>query len=69
MVRKRHEEVRADSEVTPLEHAGEREMLIALRPQRFAEYVGQREVVDNLRVAVAAAPGRSAVVRTFRLRL
>src|SRR6187397_1498591 len=55
MARKRHEEIRADSEVTPLEHAGEREMLIALRPQRFAEYVGQREVVDNLRVAVAAA--------------
>jgi holliday junction DNA helicase RuvB len=55
MVRKRHEEVRADSDVTPLERAGEREMLIALRPQRFAEYVGQREVVDNLRVAVAAA--------------
>ncbi len=55
MVRKRHEEVRADSEVTPLERVGEREMLIALRPQRFAEYVGQREVVDNLRVAVAAA--------------
>jgi holliday junction DNA helicase RuvB len=55
MARKRHEEVRADSEVTPLERVGEREMLIALRPQRFAEYVGQREVVDNLRVAVAAA--------------
>jgi len=55
MARKRHEEVRADSEVTPLERAGEREMLIALRPQRFGEYVGQREVVDNLRVAVAAA--------------
>jgi Holliday junction DNA helicase RuvB len=58
MARKRHDEepaIRADSEVTPLERAGEREMLIALRPQRFAEYVGQREVVDNLRVAVAAA--------------
>ncbi len=55
MARKRHEEIRADSEVTPLERAGEREMLIALRPQRFGEYVGQREVVDNLRVAVAAA--------------
>src|SRR5688572_5818705 len=58
MARKRHDEEpasRADSEVTPLERVGEREMLIALRPQRFAEYVGQREVVDNLRVAVAAA--------------
>ena len=55
MARKPHDEVRADSEVTPLERAGEREMLVALRPQRFAEYVGQREVVDNLRVAVAAA--------------
>ena len=55
MARKPHDEVRADSAVTPLERAGEREMLVALRPQRFAEYVGQREVVDNLRVAVAAA--------------
>jgi Holliday junction DNA helicase RuvB len=56
MARKRHdEEVRADSEVTPLERVGERELLAALRPQRFAEYVGQREVVDNLQVAVAAA--------------
>src|SRR5687768_14540004 len=54
-MRKRHEEARVDSEVTPLERAGEREMLVALRPQRFDEYVGQREVVDNLKVAVAAA--------------
>ncbi len=59
MARKRHDEeppaMRAESDVTPLERAGERELLAALRPQRFAEYVGQREVVDNLRVAVAAA--------------
>ncbi|HEU5058912.1 MAG TPA: Holliday junction branch migration DNA helicase RuvB [Kofleriaceae bacterium] len=58
MARIRHDQgpaTRAESEVTPLERAGERELLAALRPQRFAEYVGQREVVDNLRVAVAAA--------------
>jgi Holliday junction DNA helicase RuvB len=56
MARTRHDETGdADSEVTPVERAGEKEMLAALRPQSFAEYVGQREVVDNLKVAVAAA--------------
>ncbi|HLU67818.1 MAG TPA: Holliday junction branch migration DNA helicase RuvB [Kofleriaceae bacterium] len=55
MARKRHEDVRADSEVTPIERAGEREMMNALRPRSFDEYVGQREVVDNIKVAVAAA--------------
>jgi holliday junction DNA helicase RuvB len=60
MARQRHDESRAeraasDSEVTPAERGGEREMMAALRPRTFAEYVGQREVVDNLKVAVAAA--------------
>ncbi|HWM85276.1 MAG TPA: Holliday junction branch migration DNA helicase RuvB, partial [Kofleriaceae bacterium] len=45
----------ADSELTPHERGNERELMAALRPRTFAEYVGQREVVDNLKVAVTAA--------------
>jgi holliday junction DNA helicase RuvB len=55
MARSRHEDVRADSEITPIEQGGEREMMNALRPQSFADYVGQREVTGNIKVAVAAA--------------
>jgi Holliday junction DNA helicase RuvB len=55
MVRQRHEEGRDESDLTPNERGGEREMMVALRPRTFAEYVGQREVLDNLRVAVTAA--------------
>jgi holliday junction DNA helicase RuvB len=55
MARQRHEESRVDGELTPHERGGEREMMAALRPRNFDEYVGQREVVDNLKVAVTAA--------------
>ena len=55
MARKRHDETVPDSEVTPIERADEREMLAALRPASFADYVGQREVLDNVKVAVSAA--------------
>jgi len=36
----------------------EREVLWSLRPRTLDEYIGQREVVDNLRVAIAAARQR-----------
>lgn len=36
----------------------ERELLWSLRPKRLDEYVGQREVVDNLEVAISAARQR-----------
>src|SRR5215470_1703038 len=35
---------------------------INLRPRGFDEYVGQDKVKDNLRVAIAAARGRSDVL-------
>ena len=66
MPRKRHDDL-TDSgpaeqpaaearEVSPgLRGSSERAMMVALRPQSFTDYVGQREVVDNLLVAVAAA--------------
>jgi holliday junction DNA helicase RuvB len=34
----------------------------SLRPRTFDEYVGQRRVVDNLRIAIEAARGRSEVL-------
>ncbi|RMH44369.1 MAG: Holliday junction branch migration DNA helicase RuvB [Deltaproteobacteria bacterium] len=42
----------------PREQLGEVELQNALRPQSFADYVGQRELLDNLRVFVAAARKR-----------
>ena len=39
----------------PAEAAGEGLVEVALRPRRFDEYVGQRALVDNLRVFVKAA--------------
>src|SRR5690349_9521840 len=57
MARKKHEEIDDEpaSDVAPIEKRGEREFLAALRPARFEEYVGQREVIDNLKISVAAA--------------
>ena len=37
----------------------ENELLWSLRPRSLSEYIGQQEVVGNLRVAIAAARGRS----------
>ena len=34
----------------------------SLRPRTFDEYVGQRKVVDNLRIAIDAAKGRGEVL-------
>ncbi len=56
MARQRHsDEDLGRQDVTPLEHAGEREFQAALRPQRFDEYVGQSDLIDNLRISVRAA--------------
>ncbi len=44
-----------DSEVVPTESLGERAYQVALRPQCFEEYIGQRDLIDNLRVSVQAA--------------
>ena len=66
MGRKRHDEsgagrdatgtpARDDSAVAPAERASERSYQVSLRPQSFAEYIGQHSVVDNVRVSVMAA--------------
>jgi Holliday junction DNA helicase RuvB len=42
-------------EVTAAERAGEKAWQAALRPRTFDEYIGQRELIDNLRISVRAA--------------
>ncbi|HKA89033.1 MAG TPA: Holliday junction branch migration DNA helicase RuvB [Haliangiales bacterium] len=55
MARKKHEE---RGELSPETQPEERELDVALRPKRFAEYLGQRALVDNLKVFVQAARRR-----------
>ncbi len=58
MTRKKHIEIVKDeaaSELAPAERAGERAWQAALRPRTFDEYIGQKELVDNLRISVRAA--------------
>ncbi|HEY1558825.1 MAG TPA: Holliday junction branch migration DNA helicase RuvB [Kofleriaceae bacterium] len=56
MTRKKHEEVlEEDREVAAAERSGERAWQAALRPRTFDEYIGQRDLVENLRISVRAA--------------
>ena len=55
MARKRHDDSNATSPVAPEVHAGEGEADAALRPAMFHDYIGQTELVDNLRISVQAA--------------
>ena len=55
MAREAHEEREA---VDPQEQPEELALQTALRPQRFDEYVGQRDLLGNLKVFVAAARKR-----------
>ena len=57
MARKKHIDIaeEASREVTPAEQGGERAWQAALRPRSFDEYIGQRDLVENLRVSVHAA--------------
>ena len=44
-----------DREVVAAERSSERAWQAALRPREFADYIGQREMIDNLRISVRAA--------------
>ena len=62
MARKKHidlvredEVPEAEREIAPVEKGGERAWQAALRPRNFEEYIGQRELIKNLRVSVQAA--------------
>ncbi len=60
MARKKHDDGAAPPEaettaVAPVEVKSERAWQAALRPRTFDEYIGQRELIDNLRISVRAA--------------
>ena len=60
MARKKHvDEPAAEApearEIAAAERGSERAWQAALRPKSFADYIGQRELIDNLRVSVQAA--------------
>lgn len=56
MGRKKHEDgARDGSDISPAEIGNESGFLNALRPQSFDDYVGQRDIISNLKVCVAAA--------------
>ncbi len=44
--------------ITPKRQAGEEELNKTIRPQNLAEFVGQKQACDNLRVFIAAAKER-----------
>ena len=45
--------------ITPQKLAGDEELYTGLRPQCFADFVGQKAICDNLRVFVDAARNRA----------
>jgi len=56
VTRKKHEdEADAPRDVAPTERVNEKAWQAALRPRTFDDYVGQRELIDNLRISVKAA--------------
>ena len=67
MARKRHidEQPEVEREVTPDEKLSEGAYQGALRPQSFAEYIGQKEVVDNLKISVQAAKNKGRALDHF----
>ena len=48
-----------DRLVSPRTGEEEQQIEKSLRPKRLAEFIGQEKVVDHLRIAIAAAQGRS----------
>jgi len=57
MTRKKHVDAPAEEprEVAAAEKSGEKAWQAALRPRTFDEYIGQRELIDNLKISVLAA--------------
>ena len=57
MTRKKHHDAGGEGprEVAAVEGSGEKAWQAALRPRTFDEYIGQRELIDNLKVSVRAA--------------
>ena len=55
----RHALLKADSAITNIKESEEDVVLnISLRPKKFAEFVGHKDIVDNLKIAIQAAQER-----------
>jgi len=52
-------------EVAPVEKQGEKAWQAALRPRDFEEYIGQRDLIENLRISVRAARDNGWVLDHF----
>jgi len=66
MARKKHDDsLASERPVDPTERHGENDFLAALRPQRFAEYVGQRDIIANLSISVEAARRKQRALDHF----
>ena len=53
-----HDEEAGDRPVAPAPLGDDARFDLTLRPRNFAEVVGQRSLIDNLKVFVKAAAGR-----------
>ena len=55
----RHALLKADSAITEIKESEEDVVLnISLRPKKFSEFVGHKDIVDNLKIAIQAASER-----------
>jgi Holliday junction DNA helicase RuvB len=55
MARKKHIDEPDEAVTRPAEVATEKAWQATLRPRSFAEYIGQHDLIDNLRISVQAA--------------
>jgi Holliday junction DNA helicase RuvB len=55
MGRRSHQDAARADALSPLEAPTEARYHNALRPKSFADYIGQKQVIDNLKVSVSAA--------------
>jgi holliday junction DNA helicase RuvB len=55
MARDKHQDGAGEREIAAAERTSERAWQSALRPRTFDQYIGQRELIENLQVSVSAA--------------
>ncbi len=70
MARKKHDDAQdlgedAERDVAAAEKQGEKAWQASLRPRSFTDYIGQRELIDNLRISVQAARDNKWVLDHF----
>src|SRR5215471_21861466 len=69
MARKKHSDDAASEaparELASTERANEKAWQAALRPRTFDDYIGQREMIENLKISVRAAKQRGWALDHF----